>query len=80
MDASFSTLVISLGSSAIMAMGLAPDPQTQKAEKDLKMAQFNIDLLVVLRNKTKGNLNDEETRLVDYVIHDLQLKFVEAEK
>lgn len=63
-----------------MAMGLAPDPHTQKAEKDLKMAQFNIDLLVVLRNKTKGNLNDEETRLVDYVIHDLQLKFVEAEK
>lgn len=78
MDASFSTLVISLGSSAVMAMGLAPNPQTEKVEKDLKMAQFNIDLLVVLRDKTKGNLNADETRLVDHVIHDLQLKFVEA--
>lgn len=80
MEASFSTLVISLGSSAVMAMGLAPNPQTEKTEKNLEMAQFNIDLLLVLREKSKGNLNAEETRLVDYVINDLQLKFVEAKK
>ena len=78
MDASFSTLVISLGSSTVMAMGLAPNPHSEKVEKDLKMAQFNIDLLVMLREKTKNNLSADETRLVDHVIHDLQLKFVEA--
>jgi len=79
-EASFSTLVISLGSSAVMAMGLAPNPHTEKTEKNLEMAQFNIDLLLVLRDKSKGNLNAEENRLVDYVISDLQMKFVEAKK
>ncbi len=76
LQASFATLILSIGSSAAMALGLAPNPMTNKTEKDIKMAKFNIDLLKVLRDKTKNNLAKEEAALLESMIHDLQLKFV----
>jgi hypothetical protein len=76
-EANFSVLAMSLASSAAMALGLAPDPNTGKINKDKHMAQFNIDLLVMLKDKTKGNLTADEQRFLDSVIADLQLKFVQ---
>jgi hypothetical protein len=76
LQASFATLILSIASSAAMAMGLAPNPMTNKTEKDVKMAKFNIDLLKVLQEKTKSNLSKEETMLLESMIHDLQIKFV----
>lgn len=76
MEASLSVLIMSLASSAVMAMGLAPDPQTGKTSKDKNMARFNIDLLVVLQQKTKGNLSADESQFLDNLINDLQMKFV----
>ena len=77
-EASFSTLILSIASSAVMALGLAPNPMTGKAEKDLKMAKFNVDLLGILQDKTKGNLTAEENKFLTEVIADLQLKFVQS--
>lgn len=79
-DASFSTLILSLGSSAAMAMGLVPNPNTGKTENDLHMAKFNIDLLDVLKEKTKNNLLKEESDFLGHLITDLKLKYVEASK
>lgn len=79
-DASFSTLILSLGSSAAMAMGLVPNPSTNKVDKDLSMAKFNIDLLDVLKEKTKNNLLKEESDFLGHLITDLKLKYVEASK
>ena len=76
LQASFATLILSIGSSAAMALGLAPNPMTNKTEKDVKMAKFNIDLLKVLQEKTKSNLSKEEAMLLESMIHDLQVKFV----
>ena len=76
-DASFSMLVMSVASSAAMALGLTPHPQTGKTDQDKEMARFNIDLLVVLQEKTKNNLTNEEKELLDYLLKDLQLKFVQ---
>ena len=76
LQANFSTLVLSIGSSAAMALGLAPNPQNGKMEKDKELARFNIDLLRMLREKTKGNLSSDEQRFVDSVITDLQVKYV----
>jgi hypothetical protein len=76
-DASFSMLVMSVASSAAMALGLTPHPQSGKVEKDKDMARFNIDLLLVLKEKTKNNLSKEETELLDHLLKDLQLKFVQ---
>jgi hypothetical protein len=77
LEANFSTLVLSIGSSAAMALGLAPNPTTGKVEKDKNLARFNIDLLVMLVEKTKGNLNDDEQKFLDAIVADLQLKFVQ---
>lgn len=76
-DASFSMLVMSVASSAAMALGLTPNPQSGKVETDKDMARFNIDLLLVLKDKTKNNLSKEETELLDHLLKDLQLKFVQ---
>ncbi|MCM2281490.1 MAG: DUF1844 domain-containing protein [Bdellovibrionaceae bacterium] len=78
MEASFSTLAISLGTQAIIALGLVENPITKKTETDRNVARFNIDMLRTLRDKTKGNLNDAEEKLLNGIIHDLQLKFVES--
>lgn len=72
----FSTLVLSLASSAVLALGLEKNPQTGQIEKDLELARFNIDMLALLKDKTKGNLSADEQQFLDSVVGDLQLKFV----
>ncbi|MCH2533653.1 MAG: DUF1844 domain-containing protein [Bdellovibrionales bacterium] len=80
MEASFSTLIMSLGSSPIINIGLAQNPQTGKTEKDLNIAKFNIDLLLMLQDKTKNNLNEDEEKFLKALVTDLQMKYVEAKK
>ena len=77
-EASFSTLILSVGSSAAMALGLAPNPASGKTEKDLHLARFNIDLLRMLRENTKGNLTPDEQKFLDSIVSDLQMKFVQG--
>jgi Domain of unknown function (DUF1844) len=77
-EASFSALIMSIASSAVMAMGLAPHPQSGELNQDKNMARFNIDLLIVLQAKTKGNLTSEEAQFLENLIRDLQMKFVAA--
>ena len=76
-EASLSVLLMSVASSAAMAMGLAPHPETGQLDKNKEMAKFNIDLLLVLQEKTKGNRNAEEDRFLNSILHDLQMKYVE---
>ena len=78
LEASLFALVGSLGSSALIALGLVKHPSTGTFLKDKKMAKFNIDLLIVLKEKTRGNLSKEEEQALDSIISDLQLKYVEA--
>ncbi len=78
LEANFSTLTLSIGSSAAMALGLVPNPISGKTEKNIDVARFNIDLLRMLRDKTKSNLNTDEQTFLDSVIADLQLKFVQT--
>ncbi|MCX7978782.1 MAG: DUF1844 domain-containing protein [Bdellovibrionaceae bacterium] len=80
LQASFSALVMSIASSAAVSLGLAPNPATGKVEKDKRMAQFSIDLLVILEQKTKGNLSDEERQLLSGVLADLQMKFLQMKE
>lgn len=78
LEASFSLLVMSIASNAVMAMGLTPDPQTGKTEVDKSLARFNIDLLMVLNEKTKNNLTGEESGLLTSILQDLQMKFLQV--
>jgi len=74
----FYTFVLSLGSSAFVHLGDAPHPETgEPAKPDLAFAKQTIDILAMLREKTKGNLTDEEERFLDNLLTDLRLRFVQ---
>ena len=77
----FFQLVISLQSAAMFQMGKTVSPISGKIEKDLAQARVSIDLLVMLQEKTKGNLSEEEKRVLDSTIYNLQMNFLdEADK
>lgn len=76
----FTTFIFSLGSSALMLMGEAPNPETGESMKNLPLAKETIDLLSLLQVKTQGNLTQEEQRFLDSLLYDLRLRFVEASK
>ena len=76
--ADFATLVLSLGSSAVEHLGEAPGPEGDKPMRNLPMAKHAIDLLSVLEEKTKGNLTAEEAQLLESLLFDLRLRYVEA--
>ncbi len=80
LEANFSTLILSIGSSAAMSLGIAPNPVTGKIEKNIDVARFNIELLRMLRQKTTNNLSVDEQKFLDSVTADLQLKFVQHSK
>ena len=73
----FSTFVLSLHSSSLIAMGVMPDPYSNQTTKELELAKQNIDLLSMLEEKTKGNLTKEENDLIKNVLYDLRMKYVE---
>ena len=73
----FSDLVRMFATQALMYMGAFPDPQTGKAVVALDVAKMNIDLLGVLEEKTKGNLDDEEKTLLEESASGLRAQFVE---
>ncbi len=74
-EASFSALIMSLASSSLMWMGLSHDPD-KKIRKNKKLAMFNIDLLLIIQEKTKGNLSEEESKLLETIVSDLQMRYV----
>jgi len=73
----FYTFVLSLASSAFVHLGDAPDPETGEAGKpELGLARQTIEILAMLREKTKGNLTAEEEAFVENLLMDLRLRFV----
>jgi hypothetical protein len=74
----FATFVLSLSHSALVHLGDAPDPSEGVPRPDVTMAKQTIDLLLVLQEKTAGNLTGEEERLLDQVLYDLRMRYVEV--
>jgi hypothetical protein len=80
MQIDLATLVMSFATSAIVAMGKAPDPHTGQTFKDLGIAKQNIEIIGLLCEKTKGNRTKEEDNLFEGVLYELRMLFVEATK
>ncbi len=74
----FATHVLSLASSAMVALGQIPDPSGEASDFDLDTARYLIDVLGMLEEKTKGNLDDSESKLLQSLIYELRVKFVDA--
>lgn len=76
----FTTFLLSLASTAVIQMGAAPDPTTGEVSKNIVLARETIDLLGMLREKTRGNLTDEEQQFFDALLYDLRMRFLEASR
>jgi hypothetical protein len=75
----FSMFIQSLAQQGLMQMGLIPWPHGQR-ELALEQARDTIDVLELLKAKTKGNLNGEEQKMMDGIVHELKLSFVEVQQ
>lgn len=76
-ELSFSSFVVGLYQQALMHLGEIPDPHGQ-AGPDLEAARQMIDLLGILRDKTKGNLDSGEAKLLENMLYDLRMRYVEG--
>jgi hypothetical protein len=76
----FNTFIIGLASTTLIHLGEASNPDTGRTERNLELARESLELLSLLRDKTRGNLTEEEEKLFATVLTDLRLRFVEASK
>ena len=74
----FSTFVLSLNASALIHLGEIPDPASKERTVSLSAAKHTIEILEIIKEKTKGNLDGEEEKLLDDVIFDLRMKYIKG--
>ena len=79
-EVNFASFVFSLGTSSLMHMGEIPDPNTGRECKNMPLAKQTIDILGMLKEKTKGNLDSEEENLLSNMLYELRMKYVTAVK
>jgi hypothetical protein len=75
-EITFSSFLFSLSTSAFVHLGAVPDPATGEADKNLSLAKQTIDLLGLLREKTRNNLTREEEDLFDHLLYDLRMRYI----
>jgi hypothetical protein len=76
--ASLEMLLTMLATEAMVALGQIPHPATGQPQPDMGQAQYLIDLVEVIREKTKGNLSANEQQLMETLLHQLRLAYVES--
>jgi hypothetical protein len=75
-EINFATFILSLSSSAMLHFGDIEDPISGKKEKNLTIAKQTIDMIDMLREKTKGNLSKDEERLMENILYELKMRYV----
>ena len=77
-EINFASFIFSLTTSALIQLGEIPDPNTQQTARHLPSAKQTIDLISLLKEKTKGNLTQDEEKLIDAMLYDLKMRYVKA--
>lgn len=75
MQPNFSIFVSSLSMQTLIFLGEIDNPITHKKEENLDQAKYIIETLVMLKEKTKGNLTANEANLLDNVLYELRMKY-----
>lgn len=75
-EADFSFFITTLSLQASIALGQIPNPATNKNEEDISQAKFLIDTLGMLKEKTRGNLNEDETNLLENLLYELRVAYL----
>lgn len=76
----FSTFLLSLSTSAMVSLGELPDPIKNENSVNLMLTRQTITIIEILKEKTMGNLTQEEERLIDGILYDLHIRYVKAAK
>jgi hypothetical protein len=79
-EANFSLFVSSLVTQALFSLGEVENPFSKTIELNLDQAKFTIDTLQIIKDKTSGNLTDDETKLLDTALYDLRMRYVDKSK
>lgn len=79
-DPNFKFFVTSLAIQASIALGQMPNPATNKTEEDPAQGKFLIDTLGMLKEKTKGNLSEEEANLLENMLYELRMLYLSKQK
>ena len=79
-EADFSFFITSLGLQASIALGNIPNPLTNRIEENIKQARLLIDTLAILKEKTKGNLSKDEETLLDNLLYELRMQYINKTK
>lgn len=79
-EVTFPAFILSLNTSALYHLGEIGDPVTGQKITDLDLARHAIDTMVLIQNKTTGNLTTEEGELLKNILYDIKLRFVKAVK
>jgi Domain of unknown function (DUF1844) len=74
----FSMFILSLTTSALVCLGELPDPITKEKVINLSLAQQTISIIEILKEKTTGNLSEDEENLIGTVLYDLRMKYVQS--
>ena len=77
-EISFINLIFSLSTSVLIQLGEIQDPVTQQLAKNLPLAKQTIDLIGMLKEKTKGNLTSDEEKVLENILYDLRIRYVKA--
>ncbi len=75
-ELNFTTFLLSLNASALVQLGVHPDPAGQTSVKNLPIAKQTIDVIAMLEEKTRGNLTEDERRLLTNILYELRLLYV----
>jgi len=76
-EITFGTFVVGLSTQALVHLGEIPDPHTNQPARDLAAAQQLIDIIAMLENKTRGNLDHDEQAMLEGILFELRMKYVE---
>jgi len=77
----FAMLIASFATGALYHLGFAPDPETGRpGERNLPLASQNIDILELIESKTRGNLSADEAGLLEGLLYEVRMRFVEVTK
>ena len=75
-EVDFSTFIVSLSTEILFHLGEIPHPGTGERQKNLSLAKHAIDTLAMMQEKTKGNLTEEEQKLLESMLYDLRMCFI----
>ena len=79
-EVTFSAFIMSMNTSVLFHLGELADPETGQRGTNVELARHAIDTLVVLEQKTEGNLTEEEAELLKNILYDVKMRFVKVTK